>query len=305
MTVSQQIIQILEDKYCKDGLTRTISFLPHLSQMSDSLRPVFEAAKASDKFYALWCPMDLYPREYGGRTLKTPIEAHNDFGVIASDKILDHYPDIVVIEYPYDNGNRATDIPRELCTDRLKAAGAEIVYIPYFCGEAGEGTRYAPGMRNVDVIFAYNDKDKVRYTVAYPYKDIYAVGSPKEDWLVRLSDFDFDALIVNSIHPYLENPKGRTDKYQQIIERLEGKRICFRPHPLMRQGIKALRPECEDYWEDFLGWVQDRAEIITEGSITDQINRSLELFSDPSSVIDLWQQTGREYHIIETEQDVK
>ena len=301
MTVSDQIIKILEDKYCKDNLTRTIVFLPHLSQMSDSLRPVFEAAKHSDKLYALWCPIDLYPRTYGGRMLDNPIEDHNETGVITSDKLLNHHPDIAVIEYPYDGSNKATIIQEEIFTNRLKDAGVQIVYIPYFCGEAGEGTIYAAGMQNVDVIFAYNDKDRVRYMVAYPHKSIYAVGSPKEDLLVESSEYDFDALIINSIIPYLENPKGRTDSYQQIIENLEEKRICFRPHPLMKQGIKAIRPECEDFWEDFLIWASDRCQIVCDGSVTDQINRSFVLYSDPSSVVDLWRQTGREYHIIETE----
>lgn len=298
-TVGYKIVKIIEELYCSDGKVHTIAFLPHHRKMADSLLSVFTYACESDLLYAFWCPIDLYGREYESPKYASVVPKDTKGYFIEQDKLALHNPEIYVIEYPYNGYNKATDIPHQFYTGNLKASGAQVVYIPYFSSAAGESTRGAEGLKNVDVIFAYNEADKIAYEVEYPRARVYAVGSPKGDFIAP-DTYGDKILITSSLVPFLQNPVGRMKAYQDIIEEhCNRDEIVFRPHPLTDEGIRALRPEIADYWHDFIAWACQRVKFSTHSEIALDFNESKMLFSDPSSVIDLWEQTGKPYKVIE------
>ena len=114
---------------------------------------VFTYACESDLLYAFWCPIDLYGREYESPKYASVVPKDTNGYFIEQDKLALHNPEIYVIEYPYNGYNKATDIPHQFYTGNLKASGAQVVYIPYFSCAAGDATRGAEGLKNVDVIF--------------------------------------------------------------------------------------------------------------------------------------------------------
>ena len=298
-TVGYKIVKIIEELYCSDGKVHTIAFLPHHRKMADSLLSVFTYACESDLLYAFWCPIDLYGREYESPKYASVVPKDTKGYFIEQDQLEKHHPEIYVIEYPYNGYNKATDIPHQFYTGNLKASGAQIVYIPYFSCAAGNATRGAEGLKNVDVIFAYNEADKDAYSVEYPRAKVYAVGSPKGDFIVP-DTYGDKILITTSLLPFLQNPVGRMKAYQDIIEEhCNREEIVFRPHPLTDEGIRALRPEISDYWHDFVAWACQRVTFSTHSEIALDFNEARMLYSDPSSVIDLWEQTGKPYKVIE------
>ena len=302
-TVGYKIVKIIEELYCSDGKVHTIAFLPHHRKMADSLLSVFTYACESDLLYAFWCPIDLYGREYDSPRYASVVPNNHEGYFIDQDKLELHHPEIYVIEYPYNGYNKATDIPHQFYTSNLKASGAQIVYIPYFSSAAGEPTRCARGLKNVDVIFAYDEADKINYEVKYPLARVYAVGSPKGDFLIP-DAYKENILITTSLIPFLQNPIGRMKAYTSLIDWLyrENQHIVFRPHPLTDEGIRALRPEIEDYWHDFVAWACQRVKFSEHCEIALDFNEARMLYSDPSSVIDLWEQTGKPYKVIEVEE---
>ena len=294
--VGKKIVKIIEELYCRDGFTHTIAFLPHHQKMADSLFPVFTAACLSDDLYALWCPIDLFGREYDSDKYASVVPNNPDAYFVSRSEIGKHHPEIYVIEYPYDGSNKATDIPKQCYTSALKASCAKVVYIPYFSSGAGDPTRGAEGIKNVDVIFAYDEADKARYEADYPHIKVYAVGTPKADYLTKAAGENI--LITSSLVPLLENPLGRINAYQEIIEAHSDEPIVFRPHPLTDEGIRALRPEIEDYWHDFVAWACQRVKFSTHSEVALDINEAKMLYSDPSSIITLWKQTNKPYEVI-------
>ena len=92
--------------------------------------------------------------------------------------------------------------------------------------------------------------------------------------------------------------KGNSSLRRKLT-RCNREEIVFRPHPLTDEGIRALRPEIADYWHDFIAWACQRVKFSTHSEIALDFNESKMLFSDPSSVIDLWEQTGKPYKVIE------
>ncbi len=301
--VGYKIVKRIEELYCSDGKVHTIAFLPHHRKMADSLLSVFTYACESDLLYAFWCPIDLYGREYESEKYASVVPNNHEGYYIDQDQLEKHHPEIYVIEYPYDGQNKATDIPKQFYTSNLKASGGKVIYIPYFSSGAGEPTRAAGGLKNVDVIFAYDEADKIRYEVEYPLARVYAVGSPKGDFLIP-DTYGENILITTSLIPFLQNPLGRMKAYQKLIDSLycENLHIVFRPHPLTDEGIRALRPEIEDYWHDFVAWACQRVAFSTHSEIALDFNEARMLYSDPSSCIDLWEQTGKPYKVIKVEE---
>ena len=109
-------------------------------------------------------------------------------------------------------------------------------------------------------------------------------------------------LVINSLAPYLYAPFVRIDAYRRVItnEIGRGRKVIFRPHPLLRQTIKSMRPDTAEAYSEFIKWCNEQENVIVDE--TENLEQALEeadyLISDPSSVLEMWMSTGREYTVI-------
>ena len=276
-----------------------IAFLPYKRSMWSSMESVYEECKAAGaKAYCIPIPYYLMP----DKMLASDKELFDD----ASDiSVLDNKAfDFVVIHYPYDHNNKVTQMLPEFHTAELKKYG-EVVYIPYSCTNMRQ-LRVQSGLANIDYAFL-NTKEEAALFIR-EWKDmgvdftgrVFGYGSPKMDAVMKC-DIGDATVIINSLGPFLSDPLGKIRSYEIAIldEINEGNQVIFRPHPLLRQTIKSMRPDMEYEFNEFIGWAKwIGAEIDESEYLEKTLSRANMLISDPSSVLEMWASAGRKYKVL-------
>ncbi len=171
--------------------------------------------------------------------------------------------------------------------------------------------RVQPGLANVDYAFLGSEGEAEAFVSEWKELGVdfsgrvFGYGSPKMDAVRNLNHEPCDryvTLIINSLAAYLRAPFERIKLYQHYIsnEIGAGHSVIFRPHPLLRQTIKSMRPDTLNAYENFLVWCNARDYVSVDES--EYLEKALEqadfLISDPSSVLEMWMSTGREYKVI-------
>ena len=283
----------------------SIAFLPYKRSMWNSMQSVFEECLMSGiKAYCL--PLPYYKMKSGKEIDRIEYEKElfeNAQDISLLGKL--HF-DYVVIHYPYDHNNTVTSMLPAYHTDQLRKYG-KIIYIPYSCFNSRQ-LRVQPGLANIDYAFlgtsqeAYDFiKEWQEFGVDFSGR-VFGLGSPKMDSIQKTIREDADkTLIINSLAAYLVEPFIRINKYKREIQGQidAGHEVIFRPHPLLRQTIKALRPDTETYYDDFIKWAENIGCIVDESEfLEDALEQANYMIGDPSSVLDMWISTGREFKII-------
>ena len=203
-------------------------------------------------------------------------------------------------------------------SDELKARGKKLIFIPYgipFGGVSNDAMRLQTGAMNSDYIFVNNEEE--RQGVIESWKKVgidmtdrcYAFGSPKWDLLDK--DYDMPCewkekickkvtLICTSIVTFNRDPKGSLEKYRNKIwdELSNGRMVIFRPHPLMEENIISKCPEYLDDWNELLEWAEHDCIVDYDELVEKTIKFSDKLISDPSSIVEVWKPTGKEYEVM-------
>ena len=280
-----------------------IAFLPYKRSMWDSMESVYEECRASGiKSYCM--PLPYY--KMTGREVDK-LEYEKDFYENAYDISLLGKMDLdyIVIHYPYDHNNTVTNMLPTYHTENLRNYG-QIIYIPYSCTSLRQ-LRVSPGLANIDYAFLTTTQDAddfVRewkeFGVDFSGR-IFGLGSPKMDAIEKTIRPDANkTLIINSLSAFLREPFVKIREYRSLIinEVAEGHEVIFRPHPLLRQTIKSLRPDTENDYKSFIQWAESVCEVDESEYLEDALSRANYLISDPSSVLEMWISTGREYKVI-------
>lgn len=279
-----------------------IAFLPYKKSMWNSMESVYEECKAAGAM-AFCIPIPYY-RLKGHKEIERIDSDQNLFKDAAETSLLQKVAwDFVVIHYPYDNNNLVTRMLPTYHTAELRNYG-KVVYIPYSCTNMRQ-LRVQPGIANVDYVFLGSDAEAISFIDEW--KDIgvdftgrvFGYGSPKMDAMQKL-DSGFTTLIINSLGPFLITPMKRIGMYRDAIqEEIQTKMVIFRPHPLLRQTIKALRPDVENEYNRFLEWVKQVGGIVDESEDLEGALASADyLISDPSSVLEMWVSAGRKFKVL-------
>lgn len=277
-----------------------IGFLPYKRSMWNSMASVYEEClNAGAVAYILPLPYYLMPdkTEVCERDLFTNALPIDLLGKITFD--------FLVIHYPYNGRNKVTSMLPEYYTEQLRNYG-KVIFIPYSCSP-GVFSRIHSGLANIDYAFLTSEAECSAFTNAWKTYGIdytgkvFGYGSPKMDAIEKCS-CGSATLVINSLAPYLSAPFIRIQAYQHVItnEIGRGRKVIFRPHPLLRQTIKSMRPDTEAAYNKFISWCETRDNVYVDE--TEDLEHALEqadyLISDPSSVLEMWQSTGREYRII-------
>lgn len=274
----------------------TIAFLPYKRSMWNSMASVYEECdKAGAVAYILPLPYYLMPEK---KVVRDDFE--NALPIDLLGKITF---DFLVIHYPYDHNNKVTGMLPEYHTAELKKYG-KVIYIPYSCTNMRQ-LRVQPGIANVDYAFLGSEGEAEAFInewaeMGVDFKGrVFGYGSPKMD--VKIGEGKENVtLVINSLGPYLASPLRHIAMYKFHIEQEldQGRRVIFRPHPLLNQTIKAMRPDTAEIYNRFIMWVKENAKVDESEDLESALNEADYLISDPSSVLEMWQATGKPYKVI-------
>lgn len=279
-----------------------IAFLPYKRSMWNSMESVYEECKAAGAM--AYCIPIPYYRLKGHKEIERIDSDQELFENAVETSILKKVAwDFVVIHYPYDNNNLVTRMLPTYHTAELRNYG-KVVYIPYSCTNMRQ-LRVQPGIANADYVFLGSDAEAMSFIHEWKNMDVdfngrvFGYGSPKMDAIQKL-DSGFATLVINSLGPFLAAPIKRIKIYRDAIqEEIQTKMVVFRPHPLLRQTIKALRPDVEYEYNRFLEWVKQIGGIVDESEdLEGALANADYLISDPSSVLEMWASTGRKYKVL-------
>ena len=282
-----------------------IAFLPYKRSMWDSMASVYEECWNREAApYIIPLP---YYRMINGEIERTDcdrelFENAYDITMLKAAEF-----DFVVIHYPYDKYNKVTRMLPDYYTAQLRKYG-NVVYIPYSCTSMRQ-LRVQPGLANIDYAFLPSEADSEAFVTEWKELGIdfsgrvFGFGSPKMDAIQKCvhEEPTHTALIATSLASYLNNPLGKLEQYKAVIieQMAAGYTVVFRPHPLLRQTIKSMRPDTEHKYIELIEWAKSLGVYVDETEYLERALREADiLISDPSSVLQMWQSTRREYKVL-------
>lgn len=281
----------------------SIAFLPYKRSMWNSMESVYDECWMSGaETYIIPLP---YQRIVNGK-----VESIDKDKICTNEcdvKVLERGFDYVIIHYPYDNKNTVTRMLPEYYTAELRKYG-KVVYIPYSCSNMVQ-LRVQPGIANIDYAFLGSEAEAEAFIREWSELGVdftgrvFGYGSPKMDAAKKLGRGQKDVtLVINSLAPYLSSPLRHIALYQHHISKEidAGRTVIFRPHPLLRQTIKSIRPDTMAVYEKFIEWCesQDKVHVDESEYLESMMDGADYLISDPSSVLEMWQVTGKPYKVI-------
>ena len=278
-----------------------IGFLPYKRSMWNSMESVYQECLKTDAAACI-LPLPYYLMPEKKVVCELDLFPANALNISMLKKISFDY---LVIHYPYDGNNKVTSMLPEYYTAQLRNYG-KVIFIPYSC-TPGIFTRLHSGLANIDYAFLCSEAEADAFIREWQTRGVdfsgrvFGFGSPKMDAIEKCSRGSA-TLVINSLGPYLNAPFVKLQAYQHVItnEIGRGRKVIFRPHPLLRQTIKSMRPDTAEAYNKFIAWCETRDDVIVDES--EDLEHALEqadyLVSDPSSVLEMWQSTGREYTII-------
>lgn len=245
MNNGERIYYNLKEKYDLES----ILFCPYKEEMFDSMKTVYEAALNDG------VRVGLMPIPYFGLKDLMPVSIHLEFDGQNFPGILNDGWDVIVFHYPYDNLNTIT---RPLITSKmLKCFCKKLVLINYACvGDRDiREDEMTKGAANSDLIITETE-DQARQCHEHFMKhgidkEFVGWGHPKYDNLIvdvsdewkEKADGKHVILYQTSLIPMISRI-NRLEEIRNTISRLDKEEnlIIWRPHPLILDGLKAIRP---------------------------------------------------------------
>lgn len=186
-------------------------------------------------------------KEYDGSIKKEVSELEGfDEGLSAVDvaeyDIAMHHPDVIYIQNPFDNENKAVTVSRQYYSDRLKACTDRLVYIQSFeleeFNEANEReyknmSSYCtvPGVVNADAVYVQSDNMcdmYIKKLIGFAGENSEKVWKDKihvkPEWMQNKEQHDVDGnrkkkiLFYTSISGLMQNPDDAICKIKNVLE---------------------------------------------------------------------------------------
>lgn len=304
-----------------------IVFLPYKVSMWDSLESIWMAAKEDDSCTAYVIPIPYFDKEED----ESLGEGHYEGGQFPEYvPIVDwqqydfenRHPDIIYIHNPYDERNNVTSVHPSFYSNVLKGYTDKLVYIPYYvCSESTrEDNCLQNGIVNADVVIVQSDKIKDEYIKYYrkgmeedaPKNKFLALGSPKFDKVIHSDKIQNELtiqwkqraggrkIILYNTHltTFLQYEEKAVEKIATVFQHFAGRDdvlLLWRPHPLCKTTLKAMRPELyeayvkleKEYLEKNVGIFDESEDMYSAISVADGY------YGDSSSMLSLFGVTGK------------
>lgn len=302
-----------------------IAFFPYKISMWDSLESIWEAASRDNR-----CECQLVPIPYYSKNKAGEVEEEHYEGCRFPSAALDYKtyfpeqekPDIMYIHNPYDQYNKVTMVDSRFFSSELKKAGGILVYVPYYMsGYCVKYERMLASCGNIgavhsDYIVVQCENLKKAYEYCgFPSHRLLVLGSPKVDAIYKIEKKTYD--VIGKWHDVIQNRKVillNTSIYTSIEEDdwleyirefiepvLQDERLAliWRPHPLLRDMIRAMINEGKQYGT-LLERIKNAPNAIIDDSDTAEaaIKVSDAMISDYSSMVMQYTFTGKPSYIL-------
>ena len=310
--IGDKIVDILIERI---GKSFKLAFLPYNHSMFDCMESVYLSARAKGVESYL-VPVPYFVFDKNRKIRKVILDTQYKYPTLPySCLLMDAFKDVeyCVIHNPYDANNTVTQIVPNFQSSALKAKGKKIIYIPYYYKPVGAHTERFfinhSGVKNADFVFLNDEVEREDFiqNLKIETQQIFATGSPKLDAVQKYKDRSTEnvVLVINSLIPFITNPLTRLKRYKEVIKECveQGKTVIFRPHPLLTDAIYSM---CSDLayreYAGFLNWANEVADncyfAYQDYDLEYLMSISGFLYADPSSVVGLWQTTGKPYEIM-------
>lgn len=315
-------------------IKKLMFFLPYQVSMWDSLETIYRAAAADTthcEAYVL--PIPYCDRNPDGSPGECHCELPNgieclDFREYPLSRLKHLRPDAIFIHNPYDQYNIVTSVHPDYYAKNLREATDCLVYVPYCVSSTfiGRGLALNAGITYADYVIA-ESKEISRQIEAYneragnplPKGKVLPLGSPKYDAVLTKTKEDFTlpshwreickgrtvVLYCTTLGDLLAHSLDPAEKGEQVLDNMRAIFTFFRahrefalwwrPHPLMRETIRSMRPwmleayEAIEYEYIENGWgVYDDTPEVSRAVVCSDM-----YFGDGSSVFDLYNATGK------------
>lgn len=237
------------------------------------------------------------------------------------------HPDVIFINNPYDDCNYVTSVDYHFYSSLLKDYTDKLVYVPYFVlsepvqEENLEEFVLQPGVLNSNLIITQSETIREGYIkiLSRKYPDnqdwenrIIALGSPKIDKVINLKKEDYELpkkwrkliegkkviLYLTSFSPQVTNSNKMLQKMKYVFNIFKNRKdviLWWRPHPLLKQSLKSMRPDIlngylkleKEYIRRNFGIYDDTGELERAICYSDAY------YGDASSVLTLYKYTGK------------
>ena len=290
--------------------------------MWDSLESVWEAASCDEECECQVVPIPYYTKDENGEFSELHYEGA-DFEETCPIINYKEYslekeqPDVMYIHNPYDQYNTVTMVEPSFFSEKLKAYGGILVYVPYYISGGCSSYEnlniaYGKGAVKSDYIILQSEAHKEAYKYwGFPERRLLVLGSPKIDAIykhakkeIKISDEWQEAiqekkviLLNTSIISFL-NSEDWLHSVECIVKKiLERKELAliWRPHPLLLDTCKALGKDKEEQYHSLAKRINEAVNgLIDENSdAAKAINVSRAMISDHSSLVLQYTFTGK------------
>ena len=252
-----------------------VAFFPYKASMWDSMESIYLAFKKIDDVNVYLVPIPYYNRKNNGT-----VEAmHCESDLFPADEPVTDWkafdvrkirPDIAFIHNPYDDMNYVTTVDPRFYSSELKKNVECLVYCPYFStvGMIPKAQSLCKAYLYADYIIAQSQYQSGFYDEHIPRKKILTMGSPKFDKVIALakernenperfysrvprewkerSEGKKVYFYNTSLTGLLGNTELFLDKMEyvfRIFSQNSKRALLWRPHPLIEDTLKAMRPD--------------------------------------------------------------
>ncbi len=261
--------------------TYRVVFLPYKAAMWDSLESIWKEFAVSDE-----CETSVVPIPYFEANRKTnqwdtcyegdkypenvPVVHFQDY-LLGQKK-----PDLVFVHNPFDQFNNVTTVHPAYYSAELRKSCGKIVYVPYYVnpGFISEDYNELPLLYRSDYIIVQSEKAK-ETCKGFPYYDrILPLGSPKfdkvinlynkktappEEWNINL-DGKKCILLNTTLTDFLESGELLINKLYKVFKIALSRKdivVVWRPHPLLKGTVKAMRPQYIEKYDELVQYFID------------------------------------------------
>lgn len=290
-----------------------IVFMPYKFCMWDSMESVYDAACKSREDWEV----KVLPLPYRYKDTGAVCYEGEYFGDLPGFVYYEEYhleiekPDIIVIHNPYDQYNKVTEVFREYFSSELRKYTTRLVYIPYYINQYNKESidrMILPGVKNATDIFVQSEEIRRQYRHWNPEKDIYAVGSPKIDRIVRAANQAGNACNTFFLNTHvvmiLNKPEQFLKRTEELLLYFQGHpelSLIWRPHPMSLHTFES--EENKKAFERLLLCYKDINNISLDESedFIDSLLRADAYIGDRSSLMALFGMQGKPMYIYDME----
>lgn len=304
-----------------------VVFLPYKASMWDSLESVWMAADEDENCDAYVIPIPYYDKNPDGSFAGMHYEGdqYPDYVPITRYDAYDfegRHPEVIYIHNPYDEHNHVTSVHPGFYSNVIKSYTDKLVYIPYYvCSERTmEANCVQKGVLYADIVIAQSDnirKEYIKYCKnvmgkGFSADKVLALGSPKFDKVIR-NDNNPDNISVEwkrfaqnrkvilyntHLNIFLKYGEAAIDKLESVFNFFKQRSdivLLWRPHPLCKATLKAMRPELYERYEIMeQQYINEKIGIYDDGEdMYPAMNMADAYYGDRSSLINLFGVTGK------------